>query len=129
MEGAKDTTWSADTHDLEVEGSSHNRHESSGTERGGDQEEDEFHLLHGTEAEQGHHPGRRWEDDPAHRYGDGPDDDHHYDGPPQYQDTEYRGAHSSYQPPSSLSPDQYEQSSAAFPSAPYGYTGPNSARH
>lgn len=60
------------------------------TERGGDQEEDEYTLLHSTETDEGRHPGRRWDAQSGLR---------------PTVDTEYRGA--SYHTPSALSPSSY----------------------
>lgn len=58
----KDNAW-----DTEIEG--HEAHDSDDddrhTERGGNQEEDEYALLHSTETDEGRHPGRplSWGDD------------------------------------------------------------------
>jgi hypothetical protein len=48
----KDNTWSADTHDLA------DSDDETRTERGGNQEEDEYALLHSTDTDEGRHPGR-----------------------------------------------------------------------
>jgi len=118
--GNKDPVWSTDTQDIGGE-DDHNRAPSDGTDRGGDQEEDEYHLLQGgTESELGHHPGRRWNQQ----------DDTEYPPPPPEYDTEYRGAHD-YQTPGAVHNDEYLQDPSelqahrpvTFPSTPYGYRG------
>ncbi|OCK79680.1 hypothetical protein K432DRAFT_382870 [Lepidopterella palustris CBS 459.81] len=57
LEANKDNAWSADTHDID-----HLHRESDDddtrTERGGNQEEDEYALLHSTDTDEGRHPGR-----------------------------------------------------------------------
>lgn len=125
IEGGKDTVWSTDTHDID-QAAHHHRTGSSGTERGGNQEEDEYQLLHGTETEGGYHPGRRFDEDQHNRY----------DAPPHSDiaDTSYKGAaHDGYHgPPSTLSPDGYERSSADYPSTEYPSNtsyGPNGAAY
>jgi hypothetical protein len=87
-------------------GGGHYRGESVATDRGGGQEEDEYHLLHGTEGEQGFHPGRRW--DVEHGGAD-----ERYDVPPYEEDSSYRGA--GHQPASALGHEGYQQSSAISP--------------
>lgn len=76
-ESQKDNEWSADTHDID-----HEFDDDTRTERGGNQEEDEYALLHSTETEEGRHPGRplswgedRFSSDPAPPYA-GYDDPH-----------------------------------------------------
>jgi len=116
--GTKDGVWSTDTADLDEDAHHNHRPDSAGTDRGGHQQEDKYRLLHGgaTEADGGHHPGRRWDDerDGRGRYGGG-------GGGMHEEDTGYKGASGgSYQPPSALSPDGY---ASEFPQAPYGYNG------
>jgi hypothetical protein len=124
VEGGKDGgVWSTDTHDID-HAAHHNRTGSGGTERGGNQEEDEHELLHGTETEGGYHPGRRYDEDQHNRY----------DDPPHLADTSYKGAHgSAYEvPPSTLSPDGYERSSAEYPTTDYpahSAYGPNTSAY
>ncbi|KAF2738592.1 hypothetical protein EJ04DRAFT_509475 [Polyplosphaeria fusca] len=50
---AKDNAWSA-----EIENGRDSDDEDRRTERGGNQEEDEYALLHSTETDEGRHPGR-----------------------------------------------------------------------
>jgi hypothetical protein len=116
LEANKDPAWSADTQ--EIDNPNHRRSSSSGrgTQRGGNKEEDEYELLHGTETYEGHHPGRQWADEGE------------YSGAAHHVDTSYQGAHS-YEAPSALSPDGYHSESPGlgrpspveFPSAPHGY--------
>jgi hypothetical protein len=127
VEAGKDNTWSADTQDPDDDGAAaHNRTGSSGTERGGNQEEDEYRLLHANDADRGRNAGRRWDDDLDHDH----DQHNRYDVPPQYEDTAYRGSgRQSYHPPGAGGHDDYDDhSGAAFPSAPYGYGGPITPR-
>jgi hypothetical protein len=131
--GNKDPVWSTDTHDISggADEDQHNhRAPSDGTDRGGDQEEDEYHLLQGgNDAEPAAHHGApppqpRWDARADDRY-DRNDD---YPPPPPEYDSEYRGAHGGgYMAPHH---DGYEDPSesvahqpVSFPSAPYGYRG------
>jgi hypothetical protein len=125
--GNKDPVWSTDTHDIAGGGGEDDQHNhrapSDGTDRGGDQEEDEYHLLQGTNTELGHHPGRRWDQRADAEYTQADD----YPPPPPEYDSAYRGAHGGYQAPHH---DGYEdpsetvaQEPVSFPSAPYGYRG------
>ena len=80
-DNSKDNAWSTEieTHDSDDD----DRH----TERGGNQEEDEYALLHSTETDQGRHPGRplSWGED---RNGEP------YDRPTGYAD--YRDSTNAY---------------------------------
>jgi hypothetical protein len=122
--GNKDPVWSTDTHDIGADDDHNRRAPSDGTDRGGDQEEDEYHLLHGAaDAEPDHRPGRRWDQRADAEY---QRDDTSYAPPPPEYDTEYRGAHGyhaphhdGYEDPSESEPQQ----PVSFPSAPYGYRG------
>jgi len=122
-EAAKDPAWSTDMHDDTGYGggydAQHNRTASSATEHGGDKEEDEYQLLHGTstdnihsDPEAGAHPGRPWEES---RYGRPGHDDGHE------EDTSYGGG--SYQAPSALSPTTgYSPAERVpYPETPYAY--------
>lgn len=141
MEARNDNTWSADTHDIDASSAGplpgsvgrHTRSDSNGTEHGGNQQEDEYQLLHGNQTAEFGPPasdyGRR---PPERRYDDEDELDQHnrYSVAPPYEDTEYRGGRMGYHPSSSLTPDAYEreQSGPAFPPAPYGYGGPQTPR-
>ncbi|KAF2474128.1 uncharacterized protein BDR25DRAFT_332308 [Lindgomyces ingoldianus] len=63
--GGKDNTWSSEYEAPGRESDEEDRH----TERGGNQEEDEYALLHSTETDEGRHPGRplSWGDDRYNR--------------------------------------------------------------
>lgn len=136
VEAGKDNTWSADPQDAEEDGgpgmvaAGHHRTGSDGTERGGNQEEDEYQLLHAGEAEYGRRPERRWDNNNNIEDDNELDQHNRYDGPPRYDDTEYSGrGRQSYHAPSGAGHDGFgEQSGAAFPSAPYGYGGPMTPR-
>jgi hypothetical protein len=89
---SKDPIWDHDTHDIDnpFPHDDHN-HDDAGTERGGDQADDEYSLLNSTETDEGRHPGHEvpWgSTTPLHM---------------PSVDTEYRGAHG-YHAPSALSP-------------------------
>ncbi|KAF2647178.1 hypothetical protein K491DRAFT_723649 [Lophiostoma macrostomum CBS 122681] len=53
----KDPTWSTEIEPVDHR-DSHDSFDDSRTERGGNQEEDEYALLHSTETDEGRHPGR-----------------------------------------------------------------------
>jgi hypothetical protein len=53
-ETAKDTTWSTEIDQPHRNSDEEDRH----TEHGGNQQEDEYALLHSTETDEGRHPGR-----------------------------------------------------------------------
>jgi hypothetical protein len=55
----KDPTWSTEIEPVDNHRDSHDSFDDdSRTERGGNQEEDEYALLHSTETDEGRHPGR-----------------------------------------------------------------------
>ncbi|KAF2490604.1 hypothetical protein BU16DRAFT_518034 [Lophium mytilinum] len=98
--GVKDNTWSADTHEL------NDSDDETRTERGGNQEEDEYALLHSTDTDEGRHPGRplSWGENP-------------HDPVP-----EYRYDHDEHT--SALSPGGYEEYRRPAPPAPgYSFSG------
>lgn len=102
-ESHKDNAWSTEIE--QADSDDEDRH----TERGGNQEEDEYALLHSTETDEGRHPGRplSWGDD---RYRDpvrpayaAYDDSSSAVSPGGYE--EYRGAAAaSVNPPGSDAP-------------------------
>jgi len=102
---SKDPIWDANTRELD----GHNDEESDDgtrTERGGDQGQDEYALLHSTDTDEGRHPGN-----PVHW---GPLGSHPTGMAQQpHIDTEYRGAQT-YQAPSALSPDGYHVDSPSM---------------
>ena len=115
VEADKDPIWSSETGD--IGGRRRSNSSDRQTERGtGNKEEDEYELLHGTETEHGHHPGRPW--------------DSSYGAEPSHNilpdtDTGYHGASSAYTAPSALSPSSYspqrQDGPVPFPTAPHGY--------
>ncbi|KAF2669126.1 hypothetical protein BT63DRAFT_455101 [Microthyrium microscopicum] len=119
----KDPAWSTDMHDDTGYGggydAQHNRTGSAGTEHGGDKEEDEFQLLHGSSSDSIHrdpqagaHPGRPWEES---RYG------RPESGDVRDEDTSYGGG--AYHAPSALSPTTgySPHETEPYPQTPYGY--------
>ncbi|XPS99300.1 hypothetical protein M3J09_008479 [Ascochyta lentis] len=123
-DNSKDNAWSTEieTHDSDDD----DRH----TERGGNQEEDEYALLHSTETDQGRHPGRplSWGED---RNGDP------YDRPTGYAD--YRESTNAYGS-DALSPGGYtlgggyeefrrEAGASVGPGGPGGDRAPSRASH
>lgn len=71
LEAQNKDAWSADTHEIDHPDNDSDHH----TERGGNQEEDEYHLLHGTDTDEGRHPGQpvgwggqqRYDEDTSYR--------------------------------------------------------------
>lgn len=121
-DNSKDNAWSTEieTHDSDDD----DRH----TERGGNQEEDEYALLHSTDTDQGRHPGRplSWGED---RNGDP------YDRPTGYAD--FRNSTNEYGS-DALSPGGYTlggggyeefRREAATSSGPGGDRAPSRASH
>ena len=69
LEAQNKDAWSADTHEID-----HPDHDSdTHTERGGNQEEDEYALLNATETDEGRHSGRPvgWGGEGRYNEGDG----------------------------------------------------------
>lgn len=87
-EGPKDNAWST-----EIENGHDSDDEDRRTERGGNQEEDEYALLHSTETDEGRHPGRplSWGDNRGFR-----------DPVPPYAQQDHDGVNA-------LSPGGYEE--------------------
>lgn len=91
IEAQTKDAWSADTHEIDHP---NDVEDETRTERGGNQEEDEYALLHSTDTDEGRHPGRplSWGED---RYGGQP-------APPY-------GAYEEHHMPSAVSPGGYEE--------------------
>ncbi|KAJ4308922.1 hypothetical protein N0V94_009158 [Neodidymelliopsis sp. IMI 364377] len=119
-DNGKDNAWST-----EIEQQNDSDDDDRHTERGGNQEEDEYALLHSTETDQGRHPGRplSWGED---RNGDP------YERPPTQGYADYRDASDALSPGGyTLGAGGYEEfrREAAGSVGPAGDRAPSRASH
>jgi len=117
----KDNAWST-----EIEPPHRDSHDSNDddrrTEHGGNQQEDEYALLHSTETDEGRHPGRplSWGEDMRRQSGYGAYDDGHSAMSP--------GGYEEYRKDAGPTGLQHDQSGSGFGGQGYSFGGGPGAR-